>query len=97
MIGFFLPNKGLITVYGGLNSHMAIRAVEHRLPFLSGLDKLGSMKCLLSKVKYLLISRSLNMFNKNGYCHDVVDTFEDIGETRDCQINACLNFFRNVI
>ena len=39
MIGFFHKIKGLITKYGGANSHMAIRAAEIGLPSVIGVGE----------------------------------------------------------
>ena len=39
MIGFFKENKGLVTKYGGINSHMSIRCEELNLPAVIGVGE----------------------------------------------------------
>ena len=41
--------KGLITMYGGSNSHMAIRCLELNLPAAIGVGKLNYENILLSE------------------------------------------------
>ena len=56
--------KGLITKYGGLNSHMAIRCAEMNLPALIGVGERNYNNLMLSKtLKIDCVSKKIERIN----------------------------------